>query len=62
MNPRKEWAVLSEDGIAYTVHTYRDGVRHPGTFRKALREWWLLRRHEPKARIVRTSRPFDWAV
>jgi hypothetical protein len=54
-----EWAVLSEDGIAYVVGTYCDGEYRPGSLRRAIREWWLLRRDEPKARIVRKARSLD---
>jgi hypothetical protein len=53
---RREWAVLSEDGCVYSVGIWRDGEYHPGTFRKAFREWRLLRRDEPKVRIVRKTR------
>jgi hypothetical protein len=52
---RSEWAVQSSDGTVYKVGTYRDGKYRPGTLRKAFREWWLLRREEPKARIVRAK-------
>lgn len=58
--PRKHWHVLSEDGVAYRVGLWKDGLWHPGTFRHALREVRSLRRQgERRARLVRLPyRPY----
>lgn len=54
---RLRWGVLSEDGTVYDVGRWRNGQkRHDGALWLAIREWWLLRRHEPGAKVVRRAR------
>lgn len=39
----REWGIKSSDGQFYRVGRYKDGEWYPGSFWKALREWFLLR-------------------
>jgi hypothetical protein len=54
LKKRPHYGVLSEDGRVYNVGRWKGGkLRHDGALWLAIRECALLRRSEPRARVVR---------